>query len=43
MRMTQQIQIGLLVGLVLLGITLFGKGFYMQAKAHFAQYLIEQA
>ncbi|QYK07529.1 class GN sortase [Shewanella mangrovisoli] len=43
MRMTQQIQIGLLVGLVLIGITLFGKGFYMQAKAHFAQYLIEQA
>ncbi|MFB2779645.1 class GN sortase [Shewanella mangrovisoli] len=42
-RMTQQLQIGLLVGLVLLGITLFGKGFYMQAKAHFAQYLIEQA
>lgn len=43
MRVTQQIQIGLLVGLVLIGITLFGKGFYMQAKAHFAQYLIEQA
>lgn len=40
---TKQIQILVLVGLLLLGTTLFGKGFYMQAKAHFAQYLIEQA
>ncbi|AAN55238.2 sortase SrtA [Shewanella oneidensis MR-1] len=40
---TKQIQILVLVELLLLGTTLFGKGFYMQAKAHFAQYLIEQA
>ncbi|SIR17572.1 sortase A [Shewanella morhuae] len=33
----------LVVGLCLIGATLLGKGFYMQAKAHFAQYLIEQA
>ena len=33
----------LVVGLCLIGATLLGKGFYMQAKAHFAQYLVEQA
>lgn len=33
----------LFVGLLLIGTTLFAKGLYMQAKAHFAQYLIEQA
>lgn len=33
----------LVVGLFLIGSTLLGKGLYMQAKAHFAQYLIEQA
>lgn len=38
-----QTQRVLLVGLLLLGGTLLGKGLYMQAKAHFAQYLIEQA
>ncbi|MCL1090897.1 class GN sortase [Shewanella profunda] len=39
----QQTRRILLVGLLLLGGTLLGKGLYMQAKAHFAQYLIEQA
>lgn len=38
-----QTQRVLLVGLLLLGGILLGKGLYMQAKAHFAQYLIEQA
>ena len=33
----------LVVGLFLIGATFLGKGLYMQAKAHFAQYLIEQA
>lgn len=33
----------LVVGLFLIGASLLGKGLYMQAKAHFAQYLIEQA
>lgn len=39
----QQAQWWLLAGWLLLGGTLLGKGLYMQAKAHFAQYLIEQA
>lgn len=39
----QQAQWWLFVGCLLLGGTLLGKGLYMQAKAHFAQYLIEQA
>lgn len=33
----------LVVGLCLIGATLLVKGLYMQTKAHFAQYLIEQA
>lgn len=43
MRITSRVRIGV-AGLILIsGIALLGKGTYMQAKAYFAQYLIQQA